>query len=259
MVSFLSNRQCTIAALVVLLILFMALQPSLSPAHAQPAPTITLNPTEGPPGTEVTATGSGWPQGHEIKVRWDTPDNTDIAATAVDSNGGFTVSFTVPDDGAEGQHTVYFVGVPPDGGEYANYAIFTLSPVIIPSLNARVTALRFYESGNEFLPPEERVYAQRFGSDTSRYINWVLDLAHPAPGRRVDFKITAIYLRDNGPGSWEEFFRQTLDAYVEGDWASSYHGWSYGFDEPGNWEIGSYSVELHVEGKKIANEQFEIY
>jgi hypothetical protein len=36
---------------------------------AEGEPTITLDPTEGAPGTEVTATGSGWSAGHEVNVR----------------------------------------------------------------------------------------------------------------------------------------------------------------------------------------------
>ena len=48
-------------------------------------PTITLNPTEGPPDTEVTATGSGWLAGHEVSVQWE--DGTELTATTVDNNG----------------------------------------------------------------------------------------------------------------------------------------------------------------------------
>jgi hypothetical protein len=52
MVSFLAhNRQCAIAAIVVVLMLLAGLPSLLNPARAQSAPTITLDPTEGPPGT----------------------------------------------------------------------------------------------------------------------------------------------------------------------------------------------------------------
>ena len=67
------------------------------PPDAQP--TVTLDPTEGPPDTEVTATGSGWSAGHEVSVQWE--DGTGLTATMVDDNGNFTVSFSVPDDAAE--------------------------------------------------------------------------------------------------------------------------------------------------------------
>jgi hypothetical protein len=60
----------------------------------------------GPPGTEVTATGSGWEAGHEVNVQWNA---TRLTSATVDDNGDFTVSFTVPEDAAEGQHTVYFL------------------------------------------------------------------------------------------------------------------------------------------------------
>src|SRR5919106_1236230 len=79
-------------------------------AHVIPAiftvkaqPTVTLDPTEGPPGPEVTATGSRWSAGHEVSVY---EDGRELATTTIDDNGGFTVSFSVPDDAAEGQHTI---------------------------------------------------------------------------------------------------------------------------------------------------------
>jgi uncharacterized repeat protein (TIGR01451 family) len=87
-------------------------------------PTITLDPIEGPPSTEVTATGSGWPAGHEVSVQWE--DGRELATPTVDGNGDFTVSFTVPDDAAEGEHTIDFVGFPPEGEAHVISAIFTV-------------------------------------------------------------------------------------------------------------------------------------
>jgi hypothetical protein len=37
--------------------------------------------------------------------------DTYLTATTVDSTGSFTVSFTVPDDAVEGQHTLYFYDI----------------------------------------------------------------------------------------------------------------------------------------------------
>ncbi|HZA24961.1 MAG TPA: Ig-like domain-containing protein [Dehalococcoidia bacterium] len=87
-------------------------------------PTITLDPTEGPPETEVTATGSGWPAGHAVSVQWE--DGTELATPTVDGNGNLVVSFVVP-DAAEGEYTIEFVGAPPDGGAYTIPAIFTVT------------------------------------------------------------------------------------------------------------------------------------
>jgi hypothetical protein len=222
------------------------------------SPSVWLNPTGGLPHTEVTATGSGWSAGHKVYVQW---GNTQLTATTVDDNGGFTVYYRVPDDAAEGQHTVAFYDIQPAGGPaYFVPATLTALKPDIPSLNARVVSLRFYESDTHGLPREQQAYAQRFASDTTRYINWVLDLEHPSPGRRINYKITAIYLRDNGTPLWEEIWRQTTkNSHVEVDWTWSYQEWSYGFGDPGNWEIGNYRVDIYVEGKKIASAPFEIY
>src|SRR5688500_16523348 len=85
-----------------------------------------------------------------------------------------------------------------------------------PPFNPQVKGLRFYESSYvecrcDELPPDQRVYDQRFARETTRYINWKLNLEHPAPGRRVDFQITAVYYRANSANEWEEIDRQTMD------------------------------------------------
>jgi hypothetical protein len=166
----------------------------------------------------------------------------------------------VPDDTAEGQHTIDFVGILPEGEAYSIPASLTVLKPDIPSLNARVTSLRFYESGYDTVPPEEIVYAQRFASDTTRYINWVLDLEHPAPGQPRALEITAVWYQDNGTPSWEEIHRHTLDTSIEGDWTWSYHEWGYGCDDPVDcWEVGSYRVDIYVAGKMITSAPFEIY
>jgi hypothetical protein len=209
-------------------------------------------------GTKVTATGSGWSAGHKVSVQW---GNTQRAAPTVDDNGGFTVSFIVPEDATEGQHTVHFYDVQPAGGlGYSVPVTLTVLKPDIPSLNARVTELLLFESTYDPPPPDQRVYQQRFASDATRYINWELNLEHPAPGQPRDFEITAIWYQDNGTGLSEEIFQQTKDAHVEGDWTSSYHNLGYGCDDPiGCWEVGSYRVDIYVAGKMIASAPFQIY
>jgi hypothetical protein len=46
--------------------MFMDLLHSAHPTLAQSAPTITLDPTEGSPGTAVTIQGSGWVPGDTV-------------------------------------------------------------------------------------------------------------------------------------------------------------------------------------------------
>jgi hypothetical protein len=68
---------------------------------------VALNPTAGPQGTEVTASGCGWTPGTQITVTWDNPQQT-LATTVVDQGGGFIVSFLVPANAPPGDHQVLF-------------------------------------------------------------------------------------------------------------------------------------------------------
>jgi hypothetical protein len=60
----------------------------------------------------------------------------------------------------------------------------------VPSLNAQVTSLRFYEAGRGENPPyDQRSYSTRFASSTSRCIMYEINLSHPAPGRRIEITL----------------------------------------------------------------------
>jgi probable HAF family extracellular repeat protein len=67
---------------------------------------VTLNPTSGPAGTMVTATGCGWAPGAQISVAWENQQH--LIDTTVDGSGGFTVSFSVPANATQGAHQVFF-------------------------------------------------------------------------------------------------------------------------------------------------------
>jgi hypothetical protein len=79
-------------------------------------PTITLDPTEGPPGTEVTVTGSGWAPGDTVSLQFAANlENGDyhfltdyyaLGETAVGDDGGFTFTFLVPADAKIGDARV---------------------------------------------------------------------------------------------------------------------------------------------------------
>lgn len=89
--------------------LFLALVTVLSPVqvHAQAAanPSVTLNPSSGPSGTNVTANGSGWAQG-SVAVLWDGSQSR--GTVTVSSDGTWRTTFSVPADTASGSHDVAF-------------------------------------------------------------------------------------------------------------------------------------------------------
>ena len=124
----------------------------------------------------------------------------------------------------------------------------------IPSLQLTDAGLKFYEGGYGGVVFNERMYGSGFPKSSSRYINWELDLVHPAPGRRVDFQIEAVYYNPDG----SEMGRSTINTFVEGHWLNSQHCQGRGWNEPGNWIPGRYRVDLFISGVKTASGEFGI-
>ena len=85
---------------------------------------------------------------------------------------------------------------------------------VIELLNANVTDLKFFSSDDDALTPtEKRFYTKSFSRTLTPYINWELNLTHPKPGRRIDFKIEDIWF---GPNK-NEIYRSSRDFYIDED------------------------------------------
>ncbi len=105
----------------------------LPPRPAVASAAATLNPTAGSPGEQVSVTGSGWTPKHRIQVQWDNAHQV-LAATTVNDQGGFSVSFTVPQDAPLGGQAVYFVDAPPSGGKGLSRAVtFSVTQGSLPA------------------------------------------------------------------------------------------------------------------------------
>ena len=96
--------------------------------------------------------------------------------------------------------------------------------------------------------------AVRFLRDEARFVYWELVLDFPAVYRRVEFDIEAAYY-DPAGSLWT---RQTLHAALNADWTWSHHYFRWGWNEPGHWAPGRYTLELFLWNERIAAAQFEI-
>jgi hypothetical protein len=128
---------------------------------------------------------------------------------------------------------------------------------LLPVPNAKVRAVRFFESGNQAPAKNERQYQDRFDTRTSRYIYWELDLAFPKIQARIDFNIDAVWYGPNGNVVW----RQTRNATVQPGWSNSWHvsGWGCNAPPCRNFEKGSYKLELLSGSRRVATGSFEAY
>lgn len=106
--------------------------------------------------------------------------------------------------------------------------------------------LRFYESDDSGMAYESRTYQDSFPQQTTRYVNWELEIKYGTAPTRRSFHILAIYTKANG----EELSRMTANTYADKDWDNSFHNWGWGWAEAGKWEEGAYTVALFIGGNE---------
>lgn len=69
-------------------------QTTATRAPARSGPTALLDPTNGPPGTEITVTGAGWPARSTIEVLGDvSPAGAPYVTATANEDGTFTAKF----------------------------------------------------------------------------------------------------------------------------------------------------------------------
>lgn len=116
--------------------------------------------------------------------------------------------------------------------------------------------VKFFESGYNATPQEQRVYREQFPASNTRYVFYELAVTNRLYQVRNQVSdIVAVYYDVQG----NEFGRVALNYEVPAAWAEAdlWHGW--GWDQPGNWKAGRYTVDLYVSGELAARKSFEIY
>jgi hypothetical protein len=129
---------------------------------------------------------------------------------------------------------------------------------VIPSLDVRVTELRFFEGPHlsEDPPPEgQRWYGQRFAQATTRSIYTELALAHAKREQPARLRIVAIYERDDG----YVIARPEQSTSIAADQEASRFWLRQGSTLAGYWQAGSYKVDVYINGEKAASGSFQIY
>lgn len=133
------RRRFTLAIMSVLLLTMLPPLNILPRTAFAQSSSVTLNIYQGPPGTQVTATGSNWVAGDTIHVLWGGTNGQDIKQGTVDSAGNFTIVFTVPSDAEQGVYTVVFwdeqqrdFQVPPNP-----FTVYVTAEAVISALSRR--------------------------------------------------------------------------------------------------------------------------
>jgi len=126
-----------------------------------------------------------------------------------------------------------------------------------PVIHLKLDSVRFFESGANLTPKNERKYAVRFQKSSTRLIACELQLVHPQTESRVNFDIEAVWF---GPGE-NLVHRHAFHTFVPPGSTRSLHATSWGCPEHPcrYWEQGVYRVDFLAGGTKVATGSFEIY
>ncbi len=105
--------------------------------------------------------------------------------------------------------------------------------------------------------PEEKgtIAAEEFPQSTTTYVYAEIEFKNLLYEKaNKEYTISFKWRLANG----KKVSEYITDFLIEKDWSSAYYYDSYGWDTPGKWPVGTHSVEVFINGKKIAVRKFKI-
>lgn len=118
-----------------------------------------------------------------------------------------------------------------------------------------VTSIRFFEAGYNAPAESEREFSSAFPQSASRYIWCQVDTINNLYNiRSHTHDIEWRYYREDGTFVGESKGNWAFKPEWETSW--NQHGW--GWNSPGNWEHGTYTVKVLMDGREIGRNQFTI-
>ena len=117
-----------------------------------------------------------------------------------------------------------------------------------------IDEIRLFNSGEDPIASAQRNYSHNFGQANARVIYCELDLYHTRPGENKAFVMQAVYYDPDGVVYGDVVIEPVVEAgRIKSNWVLG-----YGWDDPGNWDVGTYRVDVYVGEEKITSDSFEI-
>jgi len=117
-----------------------------------------------------------------------------------------------------------------------------------------INEFRLFNSGEDPITPPQRVYSHNFEQTNARIIYCELDLNHTGPVENTTFVMRAVYHDPDG----DVYGVAEIKPVVKAGWTWSNWVLGFGWDYPGNWDVGTYRVDVYVGDEKIASDSFKI-
>lgn len=117
-----------------------------------------------------------------------------------------------------------------------------------------ITSCHLFEAGEDPSNVAFRDYANVFTQADARVIYAEINLEHPGPKEDTAFVMDAAFYGTDG----EMYGEVDIQPVIKTGWTMSNWIIGYGWDDPGNWDAGSYRVDVLVGDEVIASDTFEI-
>lgn len=129
-----------------------------------------------------------------------------------------------------------------------------LNPPEVEDGAIRVKAMRIFPV-EEMLPPRiERKYASSLPAESTTRIGIELDFSHAALGRSTRVPVECWFFWPDGQTSPPVI----LSYEPEPTWAGGYSAGAMGWEQPGNWLKGVYTVTCAIYGQPVMVERFDL-
>lgn len=130
----------------------------------------------------------------------------------------------------------------------------TLNPPEVVDGDIRVRAMRVFPVAGNLPPIDAREYTSTFRADDTTRIGVELEFSHAPLGRAVTLPVDCHFFWPDGQTSPPLI----LSYEPQPTWAGGYSAGAMGWEEPGNWPKGVYTVACEIDGQPAAIDRFEL-
>jgi hypothetical protein len=127
-----------------------------------------------------------------------------------------------------------------------------LNPSDVANAEIRVAALQIFPVETGLPSRAERKFTSRLAAATTRRIGIELEFTHEPLGRTLAVPVECYYFWPDGQTSPP----LVLSYEPQPSWPGGYSAGALGWDEPGNWLAGVYTVSCSIYGRPVAVDRF---